>query len=308
MKRLSEDRDGGDGTSRSSLSLRRLYMESGGAGLVENNIAELASSLTGSSLVELGHTKVVCQVNVAPANEGLPEDSTATGRGESSSSILVTVEYAPFAIPVDEIVASLPASVGTSSISQINDVARSLRSEIQSQQSQLSSCMSKALVASVPWPPQGQQQQSPLTSSVLQVKLTVLQDDGGVLNAAMLAASLAIADASVEQYDVLVCGSVACVRTKENDGSNGSEMKYLADPDWADQNAADATMVLAMLPNLKEVLMWEQSGALSVAEANKAMEVCRNGCRTMHKFLRQHWLDQRLPSKTEKMDCEDLNA
>mmetsp|Transcript_19235 Transcript_19235/g.53619 ORF Transcript_19235/g.53619 Transcript_19235/m.53619 type:complete len:88 (+) Transcript_19235:390-653(+) len=53
-------------------------------------------------------------------------------------------------------------------------------------------------------------------------------------------------------------------------------------------NKSSVSLVcLAMTPNRKEVTLWSQSGRLSAEAASRAMELCRDGCRTMHGFLRE---------------------
>ena len=274
-------RDTGEGSERSANELRRLYLESGGESSTAtsgDNAMVHNGGPTGSSLVELGHTKVVCHVVVAPTGD----DNYAA---ESAQTITASVQYAPFAYPVDQLVASATSMVGSSAVSDTTGAPRMLRSAVIAKQAELSSKLTKVLTTVVPWPPQSSESAAPITLSVLQIRFIILQDDGGVLSACLTAASLALADACVEQYDVVVCGSVAGVRNEE------MNMAFLADPDWSEMDAADATMTLAMLPNMKEVLVWEQTGCLSLSEANQAMEICRNGCRTMHHFLRQHWID-----------------
>ena len=274
-----KSRDTGEGTERAANELRRLYLESGAsAGASDNDMA--AAGPTGSSLVELGHTKVVCHVVVAPTGDDFYSS-------DSSQGITASVQYAPFAYPVDHLVASTTSSVGSLAVADTAGAPRLLRSAVMVRQAELASKLNAVLTTVVPWPPKPSNSSAPITSSTLQIRFIILQDDGGVLSACLTAASLALADASVEQYDVVVCGSVACFRTEEE----VTNMAYLADPDWSEYDAADATMTLAMLPNMKEVVVWEQTGCLSLAEANQAMQICRNGCRTMHHFLRRHWIE-----------------
>ncbi|GKY90981.1 hypothetical protein MPSEU_000070900 [Mayamaea pseudoterrestris] len=283
---IIKSRDGGDGTKRSSNELRRLYLESGTTDAnAHQTPATLTEGPTGVSLVELGHTKVVCHVVLAPSS--ISDDYS------SESPITCTVQYAPFAFPVDQLVAETTTAVGSADVS---GTTRLLRSTLQMRQNELSNKLTTAMNTTVPWPPLSSDT-APLTASALMVRFVILQDDGGVLAACLTAASLALADACIEQYDVLVCGSVACMRgNSSNSATNTNDksvsMTYLADPDWREMAAADATMTLAMLPNLKQVVLWEQAGSLTLGDANQAMETCRSACRTMHKFLRQHWIDK----------------
>ena len=146
----------------------------------------------------------------------------------------------------------------------------------------LSSRLLSALSAAVPL------QQYPKCALV--VRVSILQDDGSVLPACVTAASLALANASVEMYDLVTCCSVAVVNN--NNEQTEQQHQLLADPDLEEERRADALVTLAILPNWKEVSLWEQSGKLSPAMANQAIDICRDGCRTMQRFARDHLLDQ----------------
>lgn len=119
---------------------------------------------------------------------------------------------------------------------------------------------------------------------VLQVEITVLQNDGSLLSACIAASTLALMDARVELYDIVTCCQVVVI----NNGDGQSPI-LLADPTLAEEEAANATVTLALMPNWKEVTLWQQSGR-PVPPA--AMDLCRDGCRTLLRFLRQHLMDK----------------
>ena len=60
---------------------------------------------------------------------------------------------------------------------------------------------------------------------------------------------------------------------------------YCVDPTEAETRQAGA-----VTPNHKKVTLWSQSGRLTSTMTNAAMELCRDGCRTMHKFMREVWI------------------
>jgi exosome complex component MTR3 len=82
----------------------------------------------------------------------------------------------------------------------------------------------------------------------------------------------------------------------------------LADPTLEEMSIADSVITIGIMPNWKEVTLWEQwsggggdsggddvdtsntsiLGAVSLETTNEAVNLCRAGCRTMHKFLREH--------------------
>lgn len=161
---------------------------------------------------------------------------------------------------------------------------------------ELSSRLHDAIVPSIPL--------DLLRKNVVDVFVMVLQNDGGVLGAAVMAASLALADSGVELYDLVSACSVAVVprhltttgggdntRMVSAAGTNGgpasSSYCLLADPSEEELLAADGVVTLAMMPNWKEVTFWDQTGRLPVTTASDAADLCRNGCAMMQKFMRQ---------------------
>ena len=69
-----------------------------------------------------------------------------------------------------------------------------------------------------------------------------------------------------------------------------------------------ALICLAMTPNHKEVTLWSQSGRLSSDMASHAMELCRDGCRTMHKFMRESWISSLSSSNDDDDDMDSSNS
>ena len=89
----------------------------------------------------------------------------------------------------------------------------------------------------------------------------------------------------------------ATVAVITSDGNNNNKMSsgpplLLADPTHEEISQADAVVQLSLLANWKEVTLWNQSGRLSSSVANDAISLCRDGCRTMHKFMRSALLKQ----------------
>jgi len=202
----------------------------------------------GSALVELGHTKVLCAVH------GPRTASSSFGKTEfhSEGSLNCEFRYAP------EFGASQRDGASSAFLSN--------------EEVELSARVRDAIVASIPL--------EKLSKCVLDVYVMVLQADGAVLSAAITAASLALADAGVELYDLVPCCSAAVV--KNADGS----FLCLTDPTEEETSAAVGIVTLAMLPNWKEVTFWDQTGRLPTSIALNAMELCRDGCFTIHKFMR----------------------
>jgi exosome complex component MTR3 len=143
-----------------------------------------------------------------------------------------------------------------------------INSDTMTLEADLSSNLHAALLPSVPL------KQFP--KCLLTVNVTILQDDGSALSACIVAASLALADANVELYDLVSSCAVAVL---------GSQI--VADPTEDELAAANASVVLAILPSWKDVTLWQQSGKLSGDQAAQAVDLCRDGCRTLQRFMRQ---------------------
>lgn len=264
-RKLPTERDSGDGskTKRSEHALRRLFLESG-----------VIQSAAGSALVELGHTKVIAQM-IGPVTASSDQVPSFIELNMEEGTLHCEVKYSPnTGFPTSTLLAASVSTMDHHSTNQLS--SGKINSWTIARETDLSSRLSSALAAAVPL------KQYPKCALIL--KITVLQDDGNVLAACITAASLALADACVEIYDLVTCGSVAVMQ--------GGELALLADPDLAETQDADAVVTLAVLPNWKEVTLWEQSGSLSPDKVNQAMELCRDGCRTMHRFMREHLLQQ----------------
>ena len=117
----------------------------------------------------------------------------------------------------------------------------------------------------------------------IEVYVQVLQSDGGVLGAAITAASMALIDAGVPMKD-LVCGSSSAVMKIENE--NGNQYVAVADPTEHEILQACGVVTIALMCNWKEVTVWDQFGKMPVESSTEAMELSREGCLTMAKFVK----------------------
>jgi exosome complex component MTR3 len=242
--------------SRSPHSLRRLCLETS------------VTKALGSTLVEMGHTKVLCEVNVTTTD--FPSSTTIN---MEEGTLLCKVQFAPH-VGVDAI------SQQTHSVTPLESTisAGKLNSQTMTREVDLSYQLTSALLPAIPL--------DKFPKCVIVVKTTILQDDGSALSACITAASIALADARVELYDLVTSCTVAVV--KDGEGT----LVFLADPTQLEISRAQAVMCLAMLPNHKEVTLWSQSGRLTSSMANEAMDLSRNGCKTMHKFMRETWISK----------------
>lgn len=141
-----------------------------------------------------------------------------------------------------------------------------------------------------------------IQKNVVEIFCLVLQDDGGVFPAMVVAASLALADAGVEVYDLVSAFSVAVIPRSmvemsgeedddEDDYQNRSKgYCLLADPSTREMLASESgggILTIAMMKSWKEVVFWDQMGSLPSEVVLEASELCREGCGVMHRFMRQ---------------------
>jgi ribonuclease PH len=117
------------------------------------------------------------------------------------------------------------------------------------------------------------------------IQVTILQDDGSVLTTCICGSTIALIDANIEIKDMVTSCTVAAI-------CDNDDVVFLADPTQEEMTRASAIICLAMTPNHKEVTLWRQSGRLTSDMANQAVELCRSGCRTMHKFMREVWVSK----------------
>jgi exosome complex component MTR3 len=276
----------------------------------------------GSSLVELGHTKVIAEVQIAAAatNNNNKSGSNCNEASNEIGCLKCHVKYAPH-IGINQVsqrsqsVSALDSNSNSNNNNNNNKEAATnttqqsagkLNQEITLRESDLSRRLTASLL------PVLILEKYPKCTVI--VTTTVLQDDGSCLSAAITAASMALVDARVELRDVVTSCTVAVVENTNSNSNNEEEEDrwlYLADPTEREVTTTStnvALICLAMTPNHKEVTLWSQSGRLSSDMASHAMELCRDGCRTMHKFMRESWISS-LSSSNENdgMDYSDSN-
>jgi exosome complex component MTR3 len=88
----------------------------------------------------------------------------------------------------------------------------------------------------------------------IEIFVEVLQSDGGVFNAAVVGASLALSDAGVGLRDIVVAASAAVMKV-EDEKSKANKVSYhaIADPTEDEILHASGVVTIAMMPNWREV-------------------------------------------------------
>ncbi|KAM4721481.1 exosome complex component MTR3 [Rhinophrynus dorsalis] len=110
------------------------------------------------------------------------------------------------------------------------------------------------------------------------VWVLVLEDRGSALPAAVSCASLALADAGIEMFDIPVgCGL-----------SRGPGGELLLDPEDREEEASSGgTMSLSLLPTLSQVSGLICSGEWEGESSVEAIKMCMEGCQRLYPVLQQ---------------------
>lgn len=219
---------------------------------------------SGSAHVEIGRTKVVCSVFGPRA---------VTGRAAYSDmgTINCDVKFAPFA-----------CAGGRRERGQGHD-ERVLCQQLQH-------ALEPAVLL------------HKLPKLELSVFVLVVEADGGHLGAAITAASLALADAHVECYDLVAGCSLAVAGASDAAGSSSNDVRdytrqgahatgFLLDPTLV-ESRGKPTMTMAMMPALKQVNAMVQTGVMPAsadapASVSAAMDLCAAGCNSVHALMQR---------------------
>lgn len=115
-----------------------------------------------------------------------------------------------------------------------------------------------------------------LPKAAVDIYVNVLESDGksSCLAAAIIASSVALADAGIEMLDqVTACSSVFSNDTIWMDGTEDEEQHHMG------------SLVLSYMPSLNEVTHILQSGQSDSALTSKAVEQCVDGCSKIYSVM-----------------------
>ena len=112
--------------------------------------------------------------------------------------------------------------------------------------------------------------------SVINLHILVLQSAGGVLAAAISCASVALAHAGIECYDLVA--SCSAMRMED---------MLALDPSRDEAESGDSTMTLAYMPSLDRVTHVTQEGRLVGVQSTDAIDLCVGGCKTLSRLMRK---------------------
>ena len=112
--------------------------------------------------------------------------------------------------------------------------------------------------------------------SVINIHVLVLQAMGSVLASAITCASLALAHAGIQCFDLVA----ACEAVRLGDD-------LLLDPSSSEAAAADSSMTLAYMPNLDQVTHVTQNGRVLGVQSTDMIDLCVGGCSTLFQVMRK---------------------
>jgi len=188
----------------------------------------VVSQAGGSAYIEVGNTKIVA------ACYG-PRDLLRTREYSASGKLSCEFKYAPFA-------------------------CKNRRSYIQDdEERELSVAITQALSHAV------RLDQYP--KSLIDIYITVLENDGSDLAAAITCASMALADAGIEMYD-LVAG---CTMVEVGG-------QVVLDPTVEELQGSNHALTIAYMPAFDEVSGVVQSGEMNLNIFSEAVQACVAGC------------------------------
>ena len=218
------------------------------------------SCASGSAMLELANTKVICAVYGPNATEG--RDYLDKGQLEC------TFRFTSFA----------------------RRARRDKRKELNgsAEEKTLSLELAAALSASV--------QLDRLPKSIISVHALVLCDDGSALPAAISCASLALADASIHLYGLVAAASCALLprpaaapsggkAAKGGNGDGGEEAEAALDATAAELSRALGVVQIACMPSLDRMTLVRHQGSLPLPRLTETMQRALAGCTLLHEQM-----------------------
>jgi exosome complex component MTR3 len=193
----------------------------------------------GSAYVEFDGTKVLCSVHEPSASSKDLREYSEVG------VVKCDFKFAPFSSSGDR--RELRQSSEEKDYSRMleNSIARSIRLELY-------------------------------PKSVINIHVLVIQSCGGVLAAAITCASIALAHAGIECYDMVA----ACSAVRLGD-------VLALDPSEVESVGGNANMTLAYMPNLDKITHVTQAGRLIGVQSTDSIDLCVGGCKTLFKMMKQ---------------------
>ncbi|XP_034390775.1 exosome complex component MTR3 [Cyclopterus lumpus] len=201
----------------------------------------LVSQAKGSAYIEAGNTKLMCCVYGPRETERKDETDMKCGR------LIADMRFAPFS-------------------------CRERGSWIQgSQEKDLSLMLHESLQPAVclhKYP-----------RSQIEVNVMVLENSGSILAHAVTCASLALADAGIEMYDLVLGCSM------RQDGTS-----YMVDPSYVEESGCSDNqggLTVAFLPSLNQISGLQSDGEMAEETLTAGVRTCIEGCYKLYPVIQQ---------------------
>ncbi|XP_019961562.1 exosome complex component MTR3 [Paralichthys olivaceus] len=205
----------------------------------------LVSQAKGSAYIEAGSTKLLCCVYGPKETERKDETDMKCGR------LTTDMRFAPF---------SCPERGSWIQGSQEKDFSLMLHESLQP-----AVCLHK------------------YPRSQIEVNVMVLENSGSVLAHAVTCASLALADAGIEMYDLVLGCSI------RQDGDS-----YVVDPSYTEQNSCSSVdgenqgnLTVAFLPSLNQISGLQSDGEMTEETLTAGVRTCIDGCYKLYPVIQQ---------------------
>lgn len=116
--------------------------------------------------------------------------------------------------------------------------------------------------------------------SIIEVHVLCLQADGGAVPIAITCASLALADAGVELFDLVAACGVA-----------HNDQGPILDPTCTEESTAKSLLMLGVMPSLNETTQLVQRGCAQMDQVQQDVELALDGCAKLHGLMRETLLN-----------------
>ncbi|KAM9855017.1 exosome complex component MTR3 [Aulostomus maculatus] len=205
----------------------------------------LVSQAKGSAYIEAGNTKLMCCVYGPRETERKDETDMKCGR------LTTDMRFAPF---------SCPERGSWIQGSQDKDFSVMLHESLQP-----AVCLHK------------------YPRSQVEVNVMVLENSGSVLAHAVTCASLALSDAGIEMYDLVLGCAI------RQDGAS-----YVVDPTYMEENNCGTTggenqgsLTVAFLPSLNQISGLQSDGEMTEETLTAGVRTCIEGCYKIYPVIQQ---------------------
>ncbi|KAI8988036.1 exosome component 4 [Mycotypha africana] len=117
---------------------------------------------------------------------------------------------------------------------------------------------------------------SQMPKTQISIYLQIFQNDGGLLQACINAASLALIDAGIPMMDFACACSAGCI-----------DKEPVLDLNHLEESADTPELTLAILPRSGKVTLLEMESRLHISKLEGVTELAMEGCQKIHSYLDQ---------------------